>query len=346
LITLDPGVETATLDIDHRGRMWLASDGETDIRVRWSDPPYTSFSDPIVLATGTSTDDICAVVALPAQRMVGVFWSDQVSRRFGFKTHRDDDAPQTWSVDEVPASQSILEVGKGFGDDHMNMAVASDGTLYCATKTSYDLQGYPHLILLRRKPGGQWEDPYEVSDFGTRAIVILNEIERKLKVVFTSVEDGGNILYKETSLPTIAFGDHQMLIEGFYNNATCAKSNYHPDVVILAASAESASATSVAGVLAEDEITVTSVSESLEARGRVYPNPVDREVYIEFGNYTIASAQFTVLDPSGRTVLQETVEIENGIGRLILDSDVVPAGMYFVRIGQPGKTTVVKMIKR
>src|SRR5690606_8335429 len=35
-ISLDSGVETATIDIDGNGRMWLASDGTTDINVRYS----------------------------------------------------------------------------------------------------------------------------------------------------------------------------------------------------------------------------------------------------------------------------------------------------------------------
>ena len=35
--------------------------------------------------------------------------------------------------------------GAGMADDHMNVAVASDGTLYAAVKTSYDTAGYPKM---------------------------------------------------------------------------------------------------------------------------------------------------------------------------------------------------------
>ena len=36
-------------------------------------------------------------------------------------------------------------------DDHLNVAVASDGTLYAAVKTSYDTAGYPKIAMLVRR---------------------------------------------------------------------------------------------------------------------------------------------------------------------------------------------------
>ena len=64
-VSLEPACETATIDVDSSGRMWLAFDGESEIHVRWSDPPYTSFSAPLRLASGISPDDICVVTAFP-----------------------------------------------------------------------------------------------------------------------------------------------------------------------------------------------------------------------------------------------------------------------------------------
>jgi uncharacterized repeat protein (TIGR02543 family) len=87
-ITLDGGVETATIDIDTQGRMWLASDAVTDINVRWSDSPYSTWSSAITVGTGVSSDDISAVIALPTGN-VGVLWSNQNARRFGFSIHTD-----------------------------------------------------------------------------------------------------------------------------------------------------------------------------------------------------------------------------------------------------------------
>jgi CheY-like chemotaxis protein len=89
LISADLGVETATIDVDSQGRLWLASDGTTTVAVRYSDPPYSSWSGPITLATGISTDDISVVTALP-NGTVGVLWSNQSTQRFGFRAHVDE----------------------------------------------------------------------------------------------------------------------------------------------------------------------------------------------------------------------------------------------------------------
>jgi len=68
-IPLDTLVETATIDIDGNGRMWLASDGQTSantlhkILVRWSDSPYSDWNGPHILESGVKVDDICAVTA-------------------------------------------------------------------------------------------------------------------------------------------------------------------------------------------------------------------------------------------------------------------------------------------
>jgi len=233
-IQLDSGVEVGTIDIDTTGRLWLASDGVSDIVVRWSDPPYTTFSPPFVIASGVRDDDIAAVISLPTQGQIGVLWSNQNTKRFGFKIHGNGSDPSAWSADEVPASQSALDVGKGMSDDHLNMKVASDGTLYCAVKTGYDRQGYPLVSLLKRHPNGVWDNLYEVSQTGTRPIVILNEVANTLKVVYSASEGGSDILYRESALTAISFGPVHSILQGAYDNATSAKGNYDSDIVILA----------------------------------------------------------------------------------------------------------------
>ena len=187
-LSLDSGVETVSMDIDTKGRMWVASDGDTIINVRWSDYPYTSWNGPLKIAGSTSTDDISAIIAIPALAKIGVLWSNQRTRRFGFRTHTDGDSPTIWSADEVPASQSALNVGTGMADDHLNITVASDGTLYCAVKTSYEKTDYPKLALLVRRPAGTWDNLYEITKMGvgTRPRVILNELLGKIKVIYTA----------------------------------------------------------------------------------------------------------------------------------------------------------------
>ncbi|EJF08050.1 hypothetical protein [Pontibacter sp. BAB1700] len=178
-ISLDSGVETAMIDVDGTGRMWLASDGSSTINVRWSDAPYTQWNPPVILASGVSSNDKCAVIAMPGQ--VGVFWSNQNTGLFGFRTHLDGAPPTSWSIDEKPASQSALNVGNGMADDHFNLAVANNGTLYSVIKTSYNKSGYPLIGLLVRRSNGSWDNLYEVSQTGTTPTVILNEAQEKSK---------------------------------------------------------------------------------------------------------------------------------------------------------------------
>jgi hypothetical protein len=205
------GSETATIDIDSTGRMWLATESGSKVNVYYSDSPYSSFSGPVTLATNINEDDISDVIAMPGNK-VGVLWSNQTTQRFGFKTHVDGADPSTWSADEVPASQSALNVGAGMADDHLNMKVASDGTLYAAVKTSYDTSGYPKIALLIRRPGGTWDNLYEVDQSGTRGIVVLNEAAGTLRVIYTTSEGGGDIVYKESPLSSISFGSRQTLM--------------------------------------------------------------------------------------------------------------------------------------
>ena len=101
-VALHNNVEAATIDIDSTGRMWLASDTKNEIEVRYSDFPYMSFSDPITIATGVSSDDISVVTALP-NGTIGVLWSDQNDERFGFRIHVDGSDPNSWLADEMPA---------------------------------------------------------------------------------------------------------------------------------------------------------------------------------------------------------------------------------------------------
>ena len=209
-IHLDDDAETATLDIDGTGRMWVIFNGDDDddgeedyiapetdnIFYKYSDYPYNFWSSRSTLFSGVDADDIGAVISMPGK--IGVLWANSNSQRFGFRTHLDGAPPSQWTQDEIPASQSAHNVGKGFSDDHINMALASDGTLFCAVKTSYDTSGYPVIGLLIRRPSGVWDDFYPVANIGTRPIVLLNESAGKVKVMYTE-QNGGCLLYTSPS---------------------------------------------------------------------------------------------------------------------------------------------------
>ncbi|MBO9682565.1 MAG: hypothetical protein J7502_07855, partial [Flavisolibacter sp.] len=237
--TLPTGVESATLTVDGTGRMWVADDIVTDMEVRWSDAPYTTWSNPIILASGTTSDDICAVTKLNGK--VGLFWSNQTTGLFGFRTHTDGANPASWTATETPGSESIIPGNPKMADDHMNLVLASDGTLYVAAKTSYDAGNLPELVFFVRRPSGIWDPMYTVTTNsetdGTQAIVVLNEVSGKVKVVYTSATNGGSILCKESSISNISFGSPTTLITDatpLYNFSSSTHFPYNPTVAIIA----------------------------------------------------------------------------------------------------------------
>jgi hypothetical protein len=246
-ISFDKSAEIATIDIDGENVMWLAYEENLNIFVRHSSFPYTNWSNPISVESEVKPDDICAIISMPGK--IGVLWSNQKTKFFGFKTHIDGDPVSAWSADEKPASQSSLNVGDGMADDHLNMALANNGTLYCAVKTSYDTAGYTEIALLVRKPDGKWDNLYNIDDKGTRPIVIIDEQREKVQVIYTEKNAGGNIYYRESDLSEISFGKKRKLIEGSnYNNASSSKDNYKSNIVVIASTQ---TATEVAGVLAK-----------------------------------------------------------------------------------------------
>jgi large repetitive protein len=234
------GSETATIDIDSTGRMWLATEEDSTSRVvvYYSASPYTAFTGPVEIATGVNNDDISVVTALP-NNTVGVLWSNQNTKRFGFKYHKDADPVGTWSVDEVPASQSALNIGAGMADDHLNVAVASNGTLYAAVKTSYDNTSYPKMAMLVRRLSGSsgagvWDDLYDVSRSGTRPIVLLDESWGVVTVIYSSAEGGGSILYQQASIDQpIVFESAQTMRSPTNNDASSTKQNINGEMVTI-----------------------------------------------------------------------------------------------------------------
>jgi hypothetical protein len=276
-VPLTQGVETVSFDIDSTGRMWMVSDTNNSIEVRYADFPYGTWSSPITLATGVTTDDIGSIIAMPNGK-IGVLWSNQNTQRFGFRTHVDGTDPNTWTADENPASGSALNVGDGFSDDHLHMAAASDGTVYAAVKTSYDTDGYPKLGLLVRRPDGSWDPFYAVDNDGTRAVVTISESTNTLLYMYTETEISGKIYYRTSPLGTISFSPKQVLIGNGHNNVTTAKANFSDEIVVLAGTDDSTRMDSVkitfpapvgSGLLANSQTTSDPFSSSLIGSGGI-----------------------------------------------------------------------------
>lgn len=358
-ISLGYGVETASMDIDGDGRMWIASDlpagdGTDQVDVRWSDSPYTSWSEPITIAIGLNSDDISGIIALPGK--IGVLWSNQNAKLFGFKTHTDGQDPAQWSQDEAPGSQSALNLGLGMADDHLNMVAASDGTLYCAIKTGYETLGKTKVGLLVRRPAGSWDNLYDVTTHdGTRPIVILNEAIGKLKVVYTDVEGGGNILYRESPTTDISFSSAVTLISGVYNFVTSSKDPYSGNAVILASNT-----THAVGVLGIDETpygtagtaagmrTAAITGEQFREEPTAYPNPFSSELSISFALPANGAYAIELFDSMGKQLSTSYKGTAVAGERNIIALEDLPMGqgLYFLRLTTDTVTKTLRIVRK
>ena len=234
-IPLGSGVETATIDIDGTGKMWLAYNKETastsfdDIKIMWSDSPYRIWSAPHLLKSNVNSDDLCAVTAFGGDK-IGVLWSNQEDKQFQFKYHLDSEVATTWSeMEEIPGP---VEDGS-FADDHINLAVSSDGTIYAAIKTSYNTDSEITIGLLERENGGTWNVFEVTKSSGTRPIALLDNANDDIYVLYTEATNGGNIVYKYASTSNISFSSLITLKAGSFNNVTSTKQNFTDAVVIL-----------------------------------------------------------------------------------------------------------------
>lgn len=236
-------VNSATIDVDCNGRIWLASDGFNDIQVRYSDAPYTTFSDPILLATNTSPKDLAVVTAMPNCKM-GVLWTNHVTQRFGFRTHDSQNPDATnWTADEVPAAQSAQRSGAGMAGTAMNVKVAADGTLYAAVSTGFSTLDatLPQVGLLVRRSGG-WDPLNKVDSVGVHPIVMLNETAGIVDVAYTVLDPlaaagskaTGEIAYSESPTSAISFAPRKTLFAGLHDDVTSTKQNWTDSVMVFA----------------------------------------------------------------------------------------------------------------
>ncbi|QHL88833.1 T9SS type A sorting domain-containing protein [Nibribacter ruber] len=324
-LVFGPNAEIASLDVDSKERMWIAYDGIKEIYAIWSDAPYTNWSAPIVLADNTSSDDLSGVIALPSINKVGVLWSNSATQRFGFKLHDDNATPEAWSEDEVPASQSALDIGSGMADDHLNMTAASDGTLYAAVKTSFETAGYTKIALLIRRPYGTWDDMYKVSGTGTRPIVILNDAQDKLKVIYTADEGGGDILQRESSTKNILFDSPRTLLAGPYNYPSTAKNNPNAPESLVIATNVSTLNLQVMGVLTVD---------ALNATLKAYPNPFNMKCTIAFSLAEDSDYSIGLYDSKGLRVTEffEGNALKGKQNKITVDGSRLASGMYIARL--------------
>jgi len=144
--------ETATLARDGRGHWWAAAVVQGKVYA-WDSPDGRAWSRALALGSGLHVDDLCLVTAVPGG--VAAIWSNQRTDTVMTRLHRDGAPPAAW---EPPVT---IAQGGRTADDHLNAALAPDGTLWLATKNSVDEESEPQLILRIRSPDGRWRNlPY------------------------------------------------------------------------------------------------------------------------------------------------------------------------------------------
>ena len=366
-IVMPSGSETSSFTIDGTGRMWLGSAGTSSVYVWYTDLPYSSWSAPITIATGIKDDDICALATIPIQNKICIFWSNQITKRFGFRTHDDGAAPGTWSVDEVPASQSAIDNSTaGFADDHMNIKVASDGTVYVASKTSYNTNGFPKLILLVRRPNGIWDDVYPVTTNpeGTQPIVILNEAINTIKVIYATVENGGDIMYRVSSTTNIAFGPPILLFGGngkLYDYVTSTYQNYNPEIVVMVTNL-STSPIQAEGFIGEDGNSspiaqsrvpafrnATASNNELKANLAAFPNPFSTSVTVNYTLFNKGKYELNLYDVRGiKVAVIREGWADAGVQNTVkVDGTKLANGIYWLNLQtQDGIRTVKLFVQK
>jgi hypothetical protein len=256
----------------------------------------------------------------------------------------------------MPAAQSAIPGNPKMADDHINMVVTNDGTLYCAAKTSYSSGTLPLVVLLVRRPSGTWDRLYTIatgSEDGTRPIVIVNEDIGKVKVIYTTVTNGGDIVYKESLTSNISFGVETVLIGGggaLYNFATSTHQTYNSDVVILAT--KIATVREVVSVLASDgPLSITRALSSLGTHEsvppliqqpifKVFPTVVKRGMRIIVQSAFSESVGVIVRDPQGRAVLLGRASA----GMSYIDTRTMSSGIYYITVNDKGKMKTIKIM--
>jgi hypothetical protein len=267
----------------------------------------------------------------------------------------------------VPGLSGALDnIGGGMADDHMNLKVGSDGTVYCAAKTSYEKPGYPKLILLVRRPSGVWDNPYTVTMYpnGTQPLLLLNEAKGKLTVVYATVENGGDIRYSESAISNISFGPSMTLISNpgvLYDYATSTHQNYTSEIVILATNVSASPQQAVGLLVSDNQLTSRTTTTASMAKTMViqpssqentktvlnaYPNPMSASATLQFTLEHSSFYNLSLYDAKGIKIkIVKSGWSEAGAMNItLLDGALLPAGLYLVRLQTDKTDKVIKII--
>jgi chitodextrinase len=226
------GVESAAIDKDSQGRLWVTWTKSKSVWVTHTTTGDTGWVVPFKPRSPDTTikaDDLSSIVAFRGQ--VGVMWSDQETGAFRFAIHKDGDPDSTWTTENAL-------VGSYIADDHINLknfVEDPSGRIFAVVKTSLnDLSTAsptdPLIIVLQRDLDGTWTSHVaaEVQDDATRPIIQVDATDNRLLVFMTAPVSGGTIYMKSSPLSDVSFakgrGTPFVTWPGKYlNNATGTK---------------------------------------------------------------------------------------------------------------------------
>jgi hypothetical protein len=207
---LNGGVESAAIDKDSRGRLWVTWTKGKSIWVTHTTKGDTGWIAPFKPKSPDTTikaDDLSSIVAFRGQ--IGVMWSDQQSGAFRFAIHKDSDPDSKWTTEDALA-------GSFMADDHVNLKSFTEdpfGRIFAVVKTSMNDPGSggtptsPLIVVLQRDLNGTWTSHVagEVQDNLTRPILQVDATNNRLMVFMTGPESGGTIYMKSAPLSDLSF---------------------------------------------------------------------------------------------------------------------------------------------
>jgi hypothetical protein len=86
---------------------------------------------------------------------------------------------------------------------------------------------------------------------------------------------------------------------------------------------------------------VLAVQGEMTELFKVYPNPTKNEITLEVNNFVGKNYEANIIDISGRNYWNET--LKNQVQTISLEK--IPSGIYFLRVGNEDKSSVVKLLK-
>jgi hypothetical protein len=226
------GVESAAIDKDTQGRLWVTWTKSKSVWVAHTTTGDSGWVVPFKPRSPDTTikaDDLSSIVAFRGQ--VGVMWSDQETGAFRFAIHKDADPDSIWTTENALA-------GTNLADDHINLknfVEDPSGRIFAVVKTSLnDLSTAsptdPLIVVLQRDVDGTWSSHVaaEVQDDATRPIIQVDATDNRLLVFMTAPVSGGTIYVKSSPLSDLSFvkgrGTPFVTWPGKYlNNATGTK---------------------------------------------------------------------------------------------------------------------------